>query len=83
MEGNEKDVFFRAPNLNATNRSFQILFNYSNIHVNFNPYILLREKTIRINTIATYTLPSTLALTALHFILCHKGTWLTLQQKVI
>lgn len=55
MEGNEKDVFFRAPNLNATNRSFQILFNYSNIHVNFNPHILLREKTIHINTIATYT----------------------------
>lgn len=47
--------FFRAPNVNATNRSFQILFNYSNIHVNFNPHILLREETIRINTIATYT----------------------------
>ena len=37
--------FFRSPNVNATNRSFQILFNYSNIHVNFNPHILLREET--------------------------------------
>lgn len=40
-----EDVF-KAPNVNATNRSFQDLFNYSNIHVNFNPHILLRQEAI-------------------------------------
>ena len=54
MEGNGKDVFQSLQCQCDQLETFQILFNYSNIGVNFNPNILLRQKTNHINTIASY-----------------------------
>lgn len=54
MERTEKDVFQSLQCQCSQLETFQVLVNYSNIHVNFNFDILLREKTNRINTIAFY-----------------------------
>lgn len=58
----------------------KILFNYSNIHVNFNPHILLRQETIIINAIATYTFHISLIALHLSFVI---RQLVNVQQKVI